>query len=87
MASMNIVVSMTQPVIIEETGEAGVEWVAVGKVAGGRDLKVSGQLQLVATWTRNDLRAALTAEVRAQMAGAYNLEPITAGRFVVLELL
>ncbi len=87
MATMHIVASMTQPVIIAETGEAGVEWVAVGKVPGGPDLRIGGQVQLVATWTRDDLRTALRTEVRAQMAGAYNLEPITAGRFVVLELL
>ena len=85
--SMNIVASMTQPVIMAETGEAGVEWVAVGKVPNGPDVRVGGQLQLVATWTRDDLRTALRTAIRDAVAGTLGSEPITGGRFVVLELL
>ena len=85
--SMDILVSITKPVVIAETGELGVEWVAGGRVPNGPDVQISGQVQVNWAWSKTDLRDALRSAARAQIAGAYGLPPITAGRFVLIEAL
>ena len=85
--SVGIVASITRPVIIEETGEPGLEGVAVGRVGKGRSMQVGGQLRLVTTWSRAQLKAAMQDAVRSAVADAYGLDAITGGAFVVLELL
>lgn len=85
--TMDILANLLAPVVVADTGEAGVEWVAVGKVANGPDLRASGQLAVDWSWTRAALRDAVRAAARAALAEGYGLPPITAGRFVLIAAL